>query len=275
MNNPYEWLQAAIQQVPEILQPLIVAAVGAIPYLEGAGAAALGVVAGINPIVAAIAGAVGNILCVIGVVYLGARIRERVVARRAGKPGAVPVNPVPANPLPVSAVPVSAVPVSAVPASAVRANGLADADLAASNSPGASSRFTGSDDTGSPDAFLSGAVLSGAASFGDSSTGGGAVTTALSSTAAVAPERQADASTAKPTGHSKGRERLRRWMVRFGVPGASILAPIALPTMLTAAFFVGVGVPKRWVILWQVVAVVLWTAVVAGTTTGVIALLGW
>jgi hypothetical protein len=64
-------------------------------------------------------------------------------------------------------------------------------------------------------------------------------------------------------------------MVRFGVPGASILAPLALPTMLTAAFFVATGVPKHWVILWQVVAIVLWTSAIAVAATGVLALVGW
>ena len=63
--------------------------------------------------------------------------------------------------------------------------------------------------------------------------------------------------------------------MRFGVPGASILAPLALPTMLTAAFFVGSGVPKQWVILWQVVAIVLWTSLIAVAATGALALLGW
>ncbi|MBP2215273.1 hypothetical protein H4V95_000464 [Arthrobacter sp. CAN_C5] len=31
------------------------------------------------------------------------------------------------------------------------------------------------------------------------------------------------------------------------------------PTQLTAAFFVASGVRKSWVILWQVVAIILWT----------------
>jgi hypothetical protein len=64
-------------------------------------------------------------------------------------------------------------------------------------------------------------------------------------------------------------------MVRFGVPGASILAPFALPTQLTAAFFVASGVNKGWVILWQVVAIVLWTGLVAAAALGVVSLLGW
>lgn len=45
--------------------------------------------------------------------------------------------------------------------------------------------------------------------------------------------------------------------------------------MLTAAFLVGSGVPKQRVILWQVVAIVLWTSGIALAATGVLALLGW
>ena len=182
MNNPYEWLRSLIEQVPDIVQPLIVALAGAIPYIEGEGATGFGIIAGIHPIVAAVAGATGNILSVVGVVFLGSLIRQRVAARRAAQP-----------------------------------------------------------------------VLVGAGGVGE-------------------PAHQTDT---KPTAPSKGREKLGRWMVRFGVPGASILAPLALPTMLTAAFFVASGVPKGWVILWQVIAIVLWTSLIAIAASGILALLGW
>ena len=82
MDNPYEWLQSAIHQVPVFIQPLIVALAGAVPYIEGEGAAGLGILAGINPVLAAISGIVGNILCVVLVVLLGSRVREGVVSRR-------------------------------------------------------------------------------------------------------------------------------------------------------------------------------------------------
>lgn len=35
------------------------------------------------------------------------------------------------------------------------------------------------------------------------------------------------------------------------------------------------GVPERWGILWQVIAIVLWTSAVAIATTGSLALFGW
>lgn len=57
---------------------------------------------------------------------------------------------------------------------------------------------------------------------------------------------------------SKGRRRFKRWLVRFGVPGATILGPLAIPTQFTAAIIVAAGTPRRWALLWQAVAIVLW-----------------
>ena len=85
MSNPISDLvlgfQDLVAQVPVLVQPLIVAVAGAVPFVEGEGAAAIGIVGGLNPVVAAIAGAVGNFLCVLVVVLLGARVRTAVVTR--------------------------------------------------------------------------------------------------------------------------------------------------------------------------------------------------
>lgn len=184
-SHPYEGLQDFVAGLPEIVQPLIIAGLGMIPYVEGEGSAAIGILIGINPIVAAVAGAAGNILSVVLVVLLSSRVRQSVVARRA-------------------------------------------------------------------------------------SSAGGAVAVDV-----LDPGARASEDNEKPTRRSKGRKRLGAWMVRFGVPGASILAPFALPTQLTAAFFVASGVNKGWVILWQVVAIVLWTGLVAAAALGLVNLLGW
>ncbi len=61
---------------------------------------------------------------------------------------------------------------------------------------------------------------------------------------------------------SKGRQRVNRWFVRFGVPGASLLGPLAIPTQFTAAILVAGGSPRRWVLLWQAVSIALWTTVI-------------
>lgn len=196
MSNPYEGFQSFIDQLPDVVQPLIVAALGMIPYVEGEGAAALGIIAGINPIVAAVAGAVGNILSVIAVVLVSSRIRQSVVTRRA-----------------------------------------ANADVSSAQG----TTLTLDHPHGSPVETIDGLQDDGG----------------------------------KPTRHTKGRKRLNDWLRRFGVPGASLLAPLALPTQLTAAFFVASGVKKSWVILWQVVAIVLWTGLVAAAALGFLSVLGW
>ena len=184
-SSPYEGIQDFVGGLPEVLQPLIIAGLGMIPYVEGEGSAAIGIIVGINPIVSAIAGAAGNILSVLVVVLLSSRVRDSVVARR-------------------------------------------------------------------------------------SETTPGTVTIGV-----LEPNVGADGDAGKPTRRSKGRKRLSAWLVRFGVPGASILAPLALPTQFTAAFFIASGVKKSWVMLWQVVAIVLWTGLVAAAALGLVTLLGW
>ncbi|MEV4901251.1 small multidrug efflux protein [Citricoccus sp. NPDC055426] len=60
---------------------------------------------------------------------------------------------------------------------------------------------------------------------------------------------------------SKGRAKFKRWLVRFGVPGASILGPLAIPTQFTSAMLVAGGTSRAWVLLWQAVAIAIWTTV--------------
>lgn len=79
--NLIETIQEWVAQVPELVQPLIVALAGAIPFIEGEGAATIGIVGGINPVIAAIAAIIGNFLCVTAVVLLTARARSAVTSR--------------------------------------------------------------------------------------------------------------------------------------------------------------------------------------------------
>jgi hypothetical protein len=76
--------QELVADVPTAVQPLIVALAGAVPFVEGEGAAAIGIVGGINPVVAALAGAAGNFLCVALLVLLGSRVRSAVAGRGEG-----------------------------------------------------------------------------------------------------------------------------------------------------------------------------------------------
>lgn len=86
MSNPISDLvlgfQGLVADVPDLVQPVIVALAGAVPFIEGEGAAAIGIIGGINPVIAAVAGAVGNLLCVAIVVLATSRVRTAVTTRR-------------------------------------------------------------------------------------------------------------------------------------------------------------------------------------------------
>ncbi|MCC4907524.1 small multidrug efflux protein [Microbacterium sp. cx-59] len=151
--------QNLVAQLPEWAQPLIVAVAGAVPFIEGEGAATIGIVGGVNPVAAAIAGALGNFVAVALVVLLGAQIRAAIARRRK--------------------------------------------------------------------------------------------------------------TPAKP--RSARMEKFQRAFNRYGVVGVSLLGPLLLPTHFTAAALTGVGVPKGRVLVWQGVAIALWTTALTLIVTGVIA----
>jgi hypothetical protein len=174
--NPVEPLvqgfRDLVANVPDVVQPLIIALAGAVPFVEGELATTVGVLGGLNPVVAGIAAAGGNFLCVLLIVTLSSRVRTATLARRARREAVrVPMSP---------------------------AEGAGD-------------------------------------TVGEQPTN-------------VKPE-------------SKGRERFRRYLTRFGVPGASLLGPLAMPTQFTAALLVAGGVSKPWVLLWQGIAIIAWTGV--------------
>ena len=209
-GGPFAWFQELVGQVPELVQPLVIALAGAVPFIEGEGSAVLGIIGGVHPVVAALAGIVGNLVCVVAVVLLGSRIREAAVARsRRGRgeqsAGAVPVG-------------------------------------------------------------------TGAGASGVSPEARGVTVDTAAGTPAPMAASDVDAAPTKP--EKKGQARLRRWLVKFGVPGASLLAPLALPTMFTAATLVGSGVSKSWVILWHAIAIVLWTTAVTLLATGLVSAIG-
>lgn len=161
-NGLIQGFQDLVAQVPDVLQPIIVALAGAVPFIEGEGGAAIGIIGGIHPVVAALAAAIGNFLCVAVIVLLGARVRTAVTARGA-----------------------------------------------------------------------------------------------------------ADAPEASPR-----RVKFQRAFHRYGTPGVSLLGPLLLPTQFTAAALTAAGVPPRTVLLWQGIAIVLWTTLITLLITGVITAVG-
>lgn len=185
--NIIEFLQDLMSQVPFFIQPLIVAAAAAIPFLEAELASVLGVWAGLNPFVAAGAAMAGNFASVFVVVFFGARIRTAIIARRARR-----------------------------------------TELVVAGQPAAQPVAGSADEPSEP--------------------------------------------LVEPKPESKGVRRFKKFLVRFGVPGASILGPLAIPTQFTSAFLVSTGVSKAWVLLWQAVAIFLWTTMTTLIATGVLAL---
>lgn len=164
--NPVETLvqnfRDLVAEVPELVQPFVVMLAGAIPFIEGEGASPIGVVGGIHPVVAGVAAATGNFLCVLVVVLISSRARA----------------------------------------------------------------------------------------------------------AAVAHGHRPSSREQRP--ESKGRQRFRRYLVRFGVPGASLLGPLAIPTQFTAAMLIASGTSRSWVLLWQAIAIVCWTTLTTTLVWGVV-----
>lgn len=76
--------QNLVAEVPDLVQPLVVALAGAVPFIEGEGAAGIGIIGGIHPVVAAVSAAIGNLICVAIVVLVASRVRTAVTKRRAG-----------------------------------------------------------------------------------------------------------------------------------------------------------------------------------------------
>ncbi|TDD35920.1 small multidrug efflux protein [Nonomuraea terrae] len=89
-------------------------------------------------------------------------------------------------------------------------------------------------------------------------------------TTAVARRARRTETPTEPKPESRGRQRFRRYLLRFGVPGASILGPLAIPTQFTSAMLVASGTPRGWVLLWQAVAIVVWTTVTTTLSWGML-----
>ncbi|UOR00903.1 small multidrug efflux protein [Leucobacter allii] len=179
--NLIDTFQDLVSRVPELVQPLIVALAGAVPFIEGEGAAVIGIVGGIHPVLAVVAAIVGNFVCVALLVLLGSGARRAVVTRYG---------------------------------------------------------------TGSP-------ARAGAP---------GAAGSALESAAAGAEGDRGSARRAK----------FQRAFERYGVPGVSLLGPLLLPTQFTATMLATAGVGKARILIWQAIAIVGWTTILAVLVGGVV-----
>ncbi len=210
MNPVIDFFQGLAAHVPDLLQPFIIAAAGAVPFIEGEISSIIGVWAGMNPIVAGIAGAIGNFVCVSVIVLLGARARRAVVTRKAEK-------------------------------RKLAAVGAGVGDEAAADGTGG----------------VAGAGTAVEALPADGTAGD-----------MVAEGNLGEEG--KP--ESKGRIKFKRFLTRFGVPGASLLGPLAIPTQITSTILVGAGVKTSWILLWQGIAIIAWTTLTTLIATGALTL---
>lgn len=221
MNPIIEFFQGLAAQVPDLLQPFIIAAAGAIPFIEGEISSIIGVWAGMNPVLAGIAGAIGNFICVTVIVLLGARARRAVVNRQSEKRELA----------------------------AVGAGGFADAVAAESASSKSGADLPVVDASADPSTIDTSADIT----AGDTATEGHL------------------GEGGKP--ESKGRVKFKKFLTRFGVPGASLLGPLAIPTQITSTILVSAGVKTSWILLWQGIAIIAWTTLTTLIATGSLALL--
>ena len=77
--------QDLVAQVPEFIQPFIVALAGAVPFVEGEGDTTIGIIGGLNPVVAVASAAIGNFLSVLVLVLLSSGARSAIVTRRGAR----------------------------------------------------------------------------------------------------------------------------------------------------------------------------------------------
>ena len=77
-----ENLQHVVETIPAILRILALAGLGSIPFVESYFGSAVGVLAGVNPVLAVAAASLGNMICMIVLVLGAGRVRGAVTARR-------------------------------------------------------------------------------------------------------------------------------------------------------------------------------------------------
>ncbi|MBX3094961.1 MAG: hypothetical protein KF680_10565 [Cryobacterium sp.] len=74
----FEALQEFTASLPGAIQWLGVILIGAIPFIESYFGSAIGIIAGIDPVVATVAAIIGNTLSMLAFVFSAHKIRERV-----------------------------------------------------------------------------------------------------------------------------------------------------------------------------------------------------
>tara|TARA_R110002124_G_scaffold13735_2_gene62572 strand:- start:2662 stop:3135 length:474 start_codon:yes stop_codon:yes gene_type:complete len=82
----YDTLSNFTSSLPELLQWVGVMLIAAIPFVESYGGSVLGIIAGVNPVVAIVAAIVGNFVSMLIVVLTAHGVRSKVSSNREPKP---------------------------------------------------------------------------------------------------------------------------------------------------------------------------------------------
>lgn len=69
---------------------------------------------------------------------------------------------------------------------------------------------------------------------------------------------------------TKRRKKVMKAVEKYGVPGASLLGPLLIGTHLNAFFMAAAGVNKRYLMIWQTIAIVVWAVVFAIIMQGIV-----
>lgn len=62
---------------------------------------------------------------------------------------------------------------------------------------------------------------------------------------------------------SARRQRVKRMLDRFGVPGVSLLGPMVVPNQFTSSILVSLGANRTAVIVWTSISIVMWSTIFA------------
>lgn len=81
-------------------------------------------------------------------------------------------------------------------------------------------------------------------------------------------------TSARPS-ESRRKQRVRRQLERFGVPGVSLLGPILLASQITAPLMVAAGAARRSVLVWQGIAIIVWGVAFGVFGEAMIEFFGW
>lgn len=71
----------------------------------------------------------------------------------------------------------------------------------------------------------------------------------------------------------KRQTKVRRAIQKYGVPGASLLGPLLVGTHLNAFFMAAAGVNRRYLLIWQTVAIVVWAIIFAALAQYIMSLI--